>query len=70
MARKYKIINYEDRKKIERMIKNGVKTSFIAEEIGVHYYTLLREMQRGGGGRWNHSGYRAEVAQRSVLKRG
>lgn len=48
MARKYKRISYEDRKKIEAMCKGGCNAEAIAEAVGVHRGTLYRELQRGG----------------------
>ena len=57
----YKKISYEDRKKIEAMVKKGeMDETSMAAAIGVHFSTIRRELQRGG------NPYSAEVAQRSL----
>lgn len=53
-------LNYEDRKKIEEMTKQGTRVIIIADTIGVHRATVYNELKRGG------TPYRAEVAQRTV----
>lgn len=53
-------LNYEDRKKIEEMTKQGTRVIIIADTIGVHRATIYNELKRGG------TPYRAEVAQRTV----
>lgn len=53
-------LNYEDRKKIEKMKAQGVKVIVIANTIGFHRATIYKELKRGG------IPYRAEVAQKSV----
>lgn len=53
-------LNYEDRKKIEKMVEQGARVVVIADTIGFHRATIYNELQRGG------TPYRAEVAQRTV----
>lgn len=55
-----KRLNYEDRKRIEKMKEQGVRVIVIADTIGVHRATVYNELKRGG------TPYRAEVAQRTV----
>lgn len=66
MARKYKLISYEDRKTIEKLYKKGVSCQKIANQIGVHKVTVLREKKRG----WNEktNSYDAEKGQRALLR--
>ena len=54
MARKYKRLSYEDRKKIEAMCKAGNRG------------TLYRELQRGGAENGKRQQYSAELAQRAI----
>lgn len=60
MRKKIKRLNYEDRKKIEEMTKQGIQVSIIAETIGVHRATIYNELKRSS------TPYRAEVAQRTI----
>lgn len=53
-------LNYEDRKRIEKMKEQGARVIAIADTIGVHRATIYNELKRGG------TPYRAEVAQRTV----
>ena len=53
-------LNYEDRKRIEKMKEQGARVIVIADTIGVHRATIYNELKRGG------TPYRAEVAQRTV----
>lgn len=48
MARKYKRLNYEDRKAIEAMCKQGKRAEEIAEAMDVHRATIYHELKRGG----------------------
>ena len=66
MARKYKAVTYEDRKKIEKLYKNGCSQQSIADAIGVHRLTICREKKRG----WNEETqtYDADRAQRALLR--
>ena len=43
MARKYKRLNYEDRKAIEAMCKQGKRAEEIAEAMDVHRATIYHE---------------------------
>lgn len=56
----YKRICFEDRQKIEQLLKDGKTTDEVALIIGVHSSTMYRELERGG------YPYRAEVAQRHI----
>lgn len=60
MRKGNKRLNYEDRKRIEKMKEQGVRVIVIADTIGVHRATIYNELKRGG------TPYRAEVAQRTV----
>lgn len=53
-------LNYEDRKRIEFMVKKGVRVTEIAESIGVHRATIYNELKRGG------TPYKADHAQRMI----
>ena len=66
MARKYKRLSYEDRKKIEVMCRTGCNVEAIAEAVGVHRGTLYRELQRGGAENGKRQQYSAELAQRAI----
>lgn len=75
--REYKLLTYEDRKKIEEMYSQNVRTLDIANSLGVHTATIYRELERGYTGTTddNHRpGYSADVAeqnyQENVKRRG
>ncbi len=53
-------LNYEDRKRIEKMKESGERVTIIADTIGFHRATVYKELQRGG------VPYRAEIAQKTV----
>lgn len=67
MARKkYKLLTYEDRKKLEEMYLNNERPSDIADKLGVHTATIYKELQRGDTGALDknlRSEYSAELAQ-------
>lgn len=66
MARKkYKILRYEDRKKLEQMSKLGVRVTRIAEELGVNRTTIYNEYQRCGA---TQDTYSADVGQKAVKR--
>lgn len=67
MARKFKKLNYEDRKKIEAMCKENVKVIEMAKEMGVHRATIYHELTRGGAANGKRKLYSAEVAQRAIF---
>ena len=62
--KKYKIITFEDRCRIEEMVRAGMDKTSIAAAIGVHFQTMSREMKRGG------DPYTAETAQKSIGRAG
>lgn len=64
MRKTYKKITYEERKKIEHMVKKGVPVMEMATEIGVHMATVYRELQRG---RDEMGNYKADVAQNKIV---
>ncbi len=70
MARKkYKLLSYNDRKRIEAMYLSNEYLPDIAAKIGVHTATLYRELERGYTGELDknlRSGYSADVAQRMI----
>lgn len=72
MARKkYKLLSYDDRKRLEVMYLNNERPSDIAAKLGVHTATVYRELQRGAGGDFDknfRAKYSAEVAQRAITE--
>ncbi len=66
MKRKYKRLNYADRKAIEKMCKNGDTPKVIAAAAGVHLATIYHELQRGGAANGSREQYSAELAQKSI----
>ena len=63
MARKYRRLRYEDRRKIEQMCKMGKSVLDMAEALGVHRDTIYKEFAR------NHTTkelYNAERAQKTI----
>lgn len=66
MARKYTRLNYENRKTIEKMCKEGKKADEIAEAMNVHRATIYHELQRGGAGNGNRHEYSADMAQKAI----
>lgn len=72
MARKkYKLLTYEDRKKLEEMYLNNERPSDIADKLGVHTATIYKELQRGDTGALDknlRSEYSAELAQRKTTE--
>ena len=66
MARKYKRLNYEDRKAIEAMCKQGKHAEEIAEAMDVHRATIYHELKRGGAGNGNRKQYSADMAQKAI----
>lgn len=64
MRKQYKKITYADRQKIEQMIAQGKKPKEIADETGVCFQTMYRELQRGK----DETGkYTAENAQKALF---
>ena len=72
MARKkYKLLSYNDRKRLEVMYLNNERPSDIAAKLGVHTATVYKELQRGNTGNFDknlRSEYSAEVAQRTITE--
>lgn len=66
MARKYKRLNYEDRKAIEAMCKQGKCAEEIAEAMDVHRATIYHELKRGGAKNGNRKQYSADMAQKAI----
>ena len=62
MARKYKRLNYEDRKAIEAMCKQGKRAEEIAEAMDVHRATIYHELKRGGAENGNRKQYSADIS--------
>ncbi len=72
MARKYKLITLEDRRKIERAYYNGAAPGAIAAEVGASLSSIYREIARGYTGRTDKNGrpaYSADVAQADASER-
>ena len=72
MARKkYKLLTYKDRKKLEEMYLNNERPSDIADKLGVHTATIYKELQQGDTGALDknlRSEYSAELAQRKTTE--
>lgn len=72
MARKkYTLLSYNDRKRLEVMYLNNERPSDIAAKLGVHTATVYKELQRGYTGKFDknlHLEYSAEVAQRKITE--
>ena len=66
VARKYKRLNYEDRKAIEAMCKQGKRAEEIAEAMDVHRATIYHELKRGGAENGNRKQYSADMAQKAI----
>lgn len=58
--KKYKRLNYEDRKRIEALYQQGKTIDEMALLMGVHSTTMYREIERGG------EPYNADTAQQSI----
>ncbi len=63
MARKYKRLRYEDRREIEKMLKNGDSIEGIAAAVGVHRDTIYKELKRSGT---DQRTYTADIAQATL----
>ena len=69
--KKYKLLSYNDRKRLEMMYLNNERPSDIAAKLGVHTATVYRELQRGNTGNLDNnlrSEYSAEIAQRKTTE--
>ena len=69
MARKYRYIDFEDRKRIARLWSIGTPAQAIAEEIGTDPATISRELRRGypgKDGRNKRPAYNPVIAQKAV----
>lgn len=62
LKKRFRHLNYEDRKTIEKMRYQGKKVVIIANTIGFNRTTIYRELKRGG------IPYCAETAQMSMKK--
>lgn len=61
--KKYKRIKFEDRKKIEIMLKQNADIKDIAAAIGVHKDTIYKELKRNEADKRT---YTAEAAQAAL----
>ncbi|MCI8935185.1 MAG: helix-turn-helix domain-containing protein [Clostridiaceae bacterium] len=69
VARKYRYIDFEDRKRIARLWSIGTPAQAIAEEIGTDPATISRELRRGypgKDGRNKRPAYNPVIAQKAV----
>lgn len=66
--RKYKMLDLQDRKMIEKMYMSGAHVFDIAEALGVHQSTVYRELERGRTGRIVNGkrAYNPDVAQKII----
>ena len=66
MARKYRYLTYEDRKRLEEMHNSGMRAAEIAKELDVMQSTIYRELKTGYTGellRDYRLEYSADLAQ-------
>lgn len=71
MAGKYKLLELEDRKKLEAEYLAGARAADIATTIGVHVSAIYRELRRGYTGAEDENGrpaYNAEIAQKNITE--
>ena len=69
MARKYRYIDFEDRKRIARLWSIGTPAQAIAREIGTDPATISRELRRGDPGKIGGNqrpAYNPVIAQKAV----
>mgnify|MGYP001081924429 FL=1 len=69
VARKYRYIDFEDRKRIARLWSIGTPAQAIAKEIGTDPATISRELRRGypgKNGRNQRPAYNPVIAQKAV----
>lgn len=66
MARNYNRMNYEDRKLIEKMCKEGKRVAEIADAVGVHRATIYNELARCGLKTAELQQYSADTAQKAI----
>ena len=70
MARNYVHLTYEQRQKIEDMLRKDIPKRCMAEELGVHVATVYREIERGtNGGRYNPD-YAERMYQAKLAEKG
>ena len=69
MAQKeHKRSHYEDRVRLETLIKTGMNTRKIADLMGIHLATLYRELSRSGASSSkDHYRYSAIEAQKTLF---
>lgn len=58
--RKWRRLQYQDRKKIEELIRRGRKVDYIAEIVGFNRATIYKELKRCDGL------YNADDAQKNI----
>lgn len=66
VTKSYTHLNYEDRKSIERYLKEGLSVIKIAEKLNVHRSTIYNEIKRAGVSTENKDAYSADVAQHAM----
>lgn len=64
MRKVYKQITYTDRLRIEQMYLSGIKIKDMANEIGICYQTMYKELKRGKS---EEGLYSADRAQKSLF---
>lgn len=62
-TRKYKRIRYEDRVKMEQLLKEGKKVTEVADILGVSRSAIHFEFRRSGTDR---TSYTADIGQKSL----
>lgn len=62
--RKYHRLTFEERKKAEKLYKNGCSQAEVANQLGVARSTMYREYRRGINS--NTQNYEAELGQKAI----
>lgn len=69
--KKYKLLSYNDRMRLEVMYLNNERPSDIADKLDVHIATVYKELQRGRTGKLDKNlrlEYSANLAQRMITE--
>lgn len=62
---RFHYLTYDDRRKIDRLYREGVSIPDIAGSLGVHLSTIYRELARGETGELDNNGRSAYSADRA-----
>lgn len=67
MARRYRFLSYEDRLKIEDMLKNNMSVVAIAGELGMTRAAIYAELRKVGKAK-DQKSYSADEAQKQLRR--